>query len=316
MKPFLPSLLFIPALEERFWQKLPQLAHSLGAIAIDLEDSIHHSAKERARRKVLEKASFLTSLRQEYPHLKVTVRINNVRTEHFKRDVALIVQLAETASIDGVFYPKLENTADLDYMGDSFPVDQVFIAAAIETLMGYRLFRKTLLFEKGVRWCVVGGEDLCADMNIDRPTNFYDNPLLLRIVTDVALFSKITGITFWGNIWPYLLTNELLSSLTEECLMDQRMGAIGKAIFHPYQINVVNGIFNFNTRLKTQQCIMAGRLAAISERAHSSGLTVAIHNGRMVDMPELVRLERWIQDIEGDQVKNIFKEQLRELKSL
>jgi hypothetical protein len=62
---------------------------------------------------------------------------------------------------------------------------------------------------------------------------------------------------------------------------------------------------------------MIGRLSAIAERSSKEGLTVALFNGRMVDMPELVKLQRWLREISDNETsEDIIKRIPQELRPL
>jgi citrate lyase beta subunit len=314
-----PSLLFIPALEDRFWLKLLELASRVGGFIIDLEDSIHPSAKDKARDKVLTNRAILKALRERNPHIQILVRVNNANSGHYNADIEMLKELVEERLITGVMYPKPSAPEEIDELRNDLNLveKQVLIFPVIETLSGYTSYDKILSPEKGARWTAVGAEDICADMGIERPMVFYDNPILSRIATDIAIHAKRTGIKLWGNIWPYLPSVELLPFFVEEILKDYMIGAIGKVVFHPYQIDIVNGIFNPEVQREMNKRTMIGRLSAIAERSSKEGLTVALFNGRMVDMPELVKLQRWLREISDNETsEDIIKRIPQELRPL
>lgn len=302
-----PSLLFVPAIEDRFWRKLSELAPKVCGFVLDLEDSIHPKAKKYAREKILQNLDTLRALKEQNAHLHVIIRINNVTTVHYEADIELLRALIKSSLVDGVMYPKPSHPEEIERVNEDLQTQKVFLFVVIETISGYLHYSEILCPEKGVKWAAVGAEDLCADMNIERPVVFYNNPILSRIATDVVLHTKLKGIKFWGNIWPYLDSIELLPFFVEEIINDYIMGAVGKVLFHPYQIDIVNSIFNPEIRREIQKRIMVGRLSAIAKRSEKEGLSVALFNGRMVDMPELVRLRRWLQELsDGDMEKSIL----------
>lgn len=309
-----PSLLFVPALEDRFWSKLPELAPRVGGFIFDLEDSIHHAAKKAARDKILQNLAVLKALREKNAHIQIIVRINNVNTKHYEADVDLIRELMKNSHVDGIMYPKPSGPEEIDRINNDLETQKIFLFVVIETLAGYARYKEILSSDKGVQWTAIGAEDLCADMNIERPVVFYSCPLLSRIATDVALHAKLRGIKFWGNIWPYLHLIELLPFFVEEIINDYMMGAVGKVLFHPYQIDIVNSVFNPEVRREIQKRVMVGRLSAIAERSKKDGLSVALFNGRMVDMPELIRLRRWLQELSDEDMKKSIVTSVPELR--
>ena len=302
-------LLFLPALEARFWRKLPDLAGSLRGVIIDLEDSIHPDAKTRARDAVRDQLSVLERLRNSQPHLELILRVNNRHTRFYEGDLELVDYLGSEALLTTVMYPKIGSAEEVELVSRAVP-ESIALFLAIETLSGYSAHREILAQNGRIRYVAIGAEDLCADMSLERPAVFYDNPLLNHIAATVALQAKLAGIQLWGNIWPYLSSSELFTAFQREVDLDQQFGAVGKVIFHPYQIDVVNRGFNLASREEAQRQRMLGRLEAIAQRVEAHGLTVAIHNGRMVDMPEYVRLRKWYDTLDDPAARQEVQELL------
>lgn len=313
-KPSKPSLLFIPAIEERFWRKLPELAPIVGGIIVDLEDSIHPRWKRKAREFILKQKELLAKIRQQNKDFAVILRINNVKTKFFEGDIELTKSLiSDEQMIEGIMYPKVESSEELTILNEKIDANRLLISVLIENRKGCVNYKEILDTTKGVKWCAVGAEDLCGDLGIDRPVNFYNNPLLCHIAVEIALHAKLQGIHFWGNIWPYLLHNELLPYFIEECLIDKMLCAIGKICFHPYQLEIVNNLFAHPYQKETQKRIMWERLSVIKERALSRGLTVAVCTGRMIDMPELVRARRWLEEETDEEFRKKIEGMMKEI---
>ncbi|MEO1075501.1 MAG: aldolase/citrate lyase family protein [Bacteroidota bacterium] len=298
-------LLFVPALETRFWRKLPALATDLWGVVIDLEDSIHPESKALARDMVEQHRGMLELLKQIAPHLKVVLRVNNRNTAYHEGDLNLANALAEDGLVHILMYPKTEQASEIKGLSETCS-PHLALFPIIETLEGYSSFQDILTAEHRIVYTAIGAEDICADMNVERPAVFYDNPLLSHITATVALHAKRLGIGLWGNIWPYLSSTELLPAFYSEVLLDQQFGAVGKILFHPYQIQAVKGIFNSQYRAEAHQELMLGRLHAIARRSEEYGLTVAVHNARMVDMPELVRLRRWYRGLSTEKKAEVL----------
>lgn len=299
-----PSLLFIPALKDHFWKKIHLLADRIGGVIIDLEDAILQSHKAKAREKVLYYSDLLRTLRAKHRHLRVIIRVNNIGTKFYKADMELVKRLISESLIDSVLYSKPEDPQEINQLSEDINTEQVFIFAAIETLAGYQRYAEILNPDKGVKWAIIGAEDLCADMDIERPIVYYCNPLLNQIAINIALHAKVKGIHFWGNIWPYLSKNELLPYLRREITTDYMMGAVGKVIFHPYQVDFVEEVFNRKHEYEVKKRTMAEKLSELVKRSEKEGLSVGVFNGRMIGTPELVRLQRWLQHIEDEKLKS------------
>lgn len=311
-----PSLLFIPALEERFWHKTSELSSKVGGFIFDLEDSIYFPAKQRARETVLRNTSVLKALGRQ--NVYRIIRINSARTKHYKADIELVKTLIKDLLIDVVMYSKVETGEEIDLLNKDLEIDleaqKVPLFIVIESLSVYFHYKEILCPEKGVRWIAVGAEDLCADMGIERPVNFYSNPLLNHIATDIALYAKLKGINFWGNIWPYLDLTELLPFFIEEIATDYMMGASGKVLFHPYQIDIVDSIFKLQSKMRRKRAIIS-RLTALAERSAEEGLSVVLFNGRVIDIPESLKFQRLLQQLSKQEVDDILANTSDEIKS-
>lgn len=297
------TLLFVPALEDRFWRKLPNLASDVRGFIIDLEDAIHPQAKASARKSVEQHTDTLRQLADAHSQLEIVLRINNSDTDFYGDDLELAGHLSDQSLITGLMYPKVEDVSEVEQLQSHVDTEKISLFPIIETLAGYESYDEILSDEFGVQYTAIGAEDLCADMGIERPSIFYSNPLLHQISTDIALHTKMEDVHLWGNIWPYLTNSELLPDFYDEILLDQQFGAIGKIVFHPYQIKAVNSIFNQEHRYESKKRLMLGRLNALSERSKKKGLSVAIHNGKMVDMPETIRLRRWMDKLDDSETR-------------
>jgi len=314
----LGSILFVPPIRNKYWKKLPSLINRLEGIIFDLEDSIYFTKKSEARKQILKYSDkgFIGSLKKQNPNLKVLIRINNIRTQFFNDDINLISKMGST--IDGVMYPKAESKDELITLcADDNNVKNVFLV--IETLKGFYNLDELIDSSHRVRWCALGAEDFCADLNIDRPLNLYKNPILSKAVSDVLLIAKLRDIKMYGNIWPYIEHENMMKYFKEECLIDCTIGMAGKVLFHPYQIDTVNDIFSDSNDFERMRRMLIGRLSSIARQAKETGLSVAIYNGRIVDMPEMLRLKKWFSSLnveEKNQIENDLQKYCPEFMSI
>lgn len=307
-----PAILMVPALEDRFWLKMCTLCNDLGAIIIDLEDSIYQTAKEVARQKVYGHITVLQKLRNEFPSLLIFIRINNQSTPFYEEDIMLVKALCKKKLLDGIMYPKPDKAEEIKRLKKKINSTNLILAIPIETWNGFLEFKKILKRENSICWATIGAEDLCAELNIERPENFYDNPLLTRIALDIVLHIKTQAIQFIGNIFPFLLrTENHIHNLEREFKNDLMLGAIGKVIFHPEHIEIVNKIASTDKMLKEKELV--GRLSVLKDRIKETGLSVAIYNGRVVDTPEFVRLNNLINEIENEKNRKILSDILSEI---
>jgi len=303
------GFLVFPALEKRFWAKLPSLASGLAGVIIDLEDSIYAAAKADARKMVLANAEVLRALKLNNPELQVYLRINNSATSFFKKDIPLARRLVISKLIDGVCYPKVGSASDLSHLYRVLKTGKTptKLFLAIETLEGYSNYKALIAPELGVRYVVIGAEDLCADMGLARPRVFYDNPLLNHIAVTVSLQAQLKEVSFLGNVWPYLSKSKLLPCFLKELAADFQVGAAGKIIFHPYQIEFVNKALTAELHGRYPGKVILSRISALQKHADDTGLYVVVHDGRMVDMPEKVRFNKWREAVSEKKTKSVPK---------
>lgn len=294
-RPCRPAVLFVPGLKSGFFRNLPANLGELGGVVIDLEDSIHSGRKAEARAEVRNQVQLLSEIRRAVPNLRVVLRINNRATPDYSADVELALSLDRDQVIDAIMYPKPRVADEIRDLASAIKRTRLFLAVAIETPAGYANFPSILDPRLKVRWCAVGGEDLCAGLDVQRPSNFYDHPLLAHVANEIALHAKGQDLVYLGNIWPYqsLEGAPCPADFEAECEDDAARGATGKFAFQPWQLPLINRWMALPTH-DEEKLLVFGRLKAILDRVRADGLSVTIHRGRMVDQPEGVRLRRWM----------------------
>lgn len=226
------SLLFIPGNNPSMIQNAD--VFDSDAIIFDLEDSVDLIEKDNARnlvREYLETSSTLPSL--------VVLRVNPVDTSFFKKDINLVL----TNHVDYILLPKA--TVDslnileeiLIELENKFKIEKPKVIALAESSKSIiQIFK--IACHKRVEAILLGAEDLCNDLEIDR-SNQGDEILFARSrVVYACTAKKIISIdTPNTNV-----DDEKL--LKQDCLNAKRLGMKAKAAIHPNQLEIINEIFS------------------------------------------------------------------------
>lgn len=272
--PIWRSLLFIPANNQKFVSK----AHTRGADAIilDLEDSIAPDQKADARQRLATAAQQVAE-----NGVDVLVRIN---AEFLEEDVTA----AALASVKALVLPKVESA------------DTVMAAAALldrlEAEKGLNIGAIRLLAQI---------EDVRALPNLDAIATA--SPRLLGMSLGSEDFSASAGMlplpeTLYGpnqqvvfacrraDILPFGFPASITlfddqTALQQAATQAANMGFVGALCIHPKQATELNRAFT-----PAEQAVAeAQQLLAAFEQAQAEGVAVFAHQGKMVDLPVILR---------------------------
>ncbi|MBQ4491142.1 MAG: CoA ester lyase, partial [Pyramidobacter sp.] len=138
-------------------------------IIMDLEDAVAMSEKDAARTMV---SKFLR--RGDFGSTEVTVRINGVDTEYWKKDLEAVVPHKR---LDGIRLPKADSPQiikdvdeELSRLEDKFGIEQghIKLFCILETAYGIWHAYDVATASKRVAAILPGGEDLVADLKTSR----------------------------------------------------------------------------------------------------------------------------------------------------
>ncbi|MBI9008434.1 MAG: CoA ester lyase [Tenericutes bacterium] len=271
------SLLFIPGNNPSMIQNAD--VFNSDGIIFDLEDSVDINEKDNARNLV---NNYLSSA-NNYPSL-VVLRVNPIDTEFFKKDIELI----KTKKINYILLPKTTMDA-LNVLEEmlydievKFDLDTVKVIALVESAKSIiQIFK--IAKHCRVEAILLGAEDLCNDLEIDRSNE--GNEILFarsRVIYACASNNIISIDTPNTNI-----DDELL--LREDCLNAKNLGMKAKSSIHPSQLEIINEVFSPSKK----EIIWAKRVLEAVEKNIGKGAFSL--DGKMIDKPIILKAQKIIQ---------------------
>lgn len=295
-------LLFVPAVKSAYYKSALDLSHNLAGIVLDLEDSVSQKAKTEARKAIIRN---IPALWQKAPE-KCWLRINNRESPAHSEDLALVEELANNDVYPSLMYPKYSRSTDVIKLRSILRKDSQRLFVNIESFEAIENTSALFARELQIYGAAVGAEDLSAWLGIDRPAKFYSNPLFAYSAAKIACACHASGIAFWGNIWPFMVSEETNPYWLGEIQEDIHLGAHGKIIFHPNQIKDVNR--SFAEAFQQKQPILE-KLHQLLNASLEDGSLVALHHAKMIDGPEITRALRLLKrfpDLELSTLAQMF----------
>ncbi len=243
------------------------------AVIFDLEDSVSLDEKDSAR-------VLVEQLVKTIPiDTEIVVRINPFDSHFYKHDIKVMKDLP----IHTILLPKasLESIKDLDsQLKDS----SITIFALIETAQGIEDVFNILKSTNRCVGLILGGEDLCVDLNCERTKEGLEILYArTRVVNAAKALKRIVIDT------PFTDTLDEVG-LKNDCIYAKRLGFDGKASINPRQIDTINEVFS-PTKKEIRQAI---RIIEAKNNALKQGLGVFSLDGKMVDLPIIKRAEQTI----------------------
>jgi citrate lyase subunit beta / citryl-CoA lyase len=282
------SLLFVPADSPRKLEKA--MASGADALIVDLEDSIAHDGKERARKSA---AAFLSETVPASSRPYLIVRVNGLATGLIDADLDAIA----LARPDAVMLPKAEGGASIVNLDAKLAVREAIngladghikiLAIATETAAS--LFRAGTYAGASKRLSALtwGSEDLSADLGAETNRNaegvLLDPYRLARVLCLAGAASA--GIPAIDTIFADFRESDR-EAFRRECGAARRDGFMGKMAIHPTQIPIINQAFTPAPEAIAQAQSIVDAFAANPDAG------VAVVGGSMVDRPHLARAKR------------------------
>jgi citrate lyase subunit beta/citryl-CoA lyase len=275
------SMLFVPALNERFIDGAPR--RGADCIQIDLEDSIPPDLKDKARDRAAPVAAALAA-----QGLDVVVRIN--------RPWRLAVRDLEAAvgpHVTAINLPKVPNAAHVRAVGEildelefaaGLPVGHTRLVVMIETAEGL-LDMPGIAASPRVVALTVGAEDLAVSMGM-QPV---EDALYLPNVQAVAAAraAGILPIGYVGTVANYA-DRDAFRRTAERARI---LGFVGGFCIHPDQVPILNAAFS----PRAEEVEAAHELIAAYATAQAAGWGAIAVNGQMVDQPVIDRARLLLQ---------------------
>lgn len=285
------SLLFVPADSERKFEKA--LGSSTDAIILDLEDSVAHANKAKARDSA---ASLVSAAKNQPKRPRLYIRVNALDTGLTDADLDGVMRAAP----DGIFLPKSLTGADVQHLAAKLAVREAeyglsdgatrIIAIATETapaIFGLGSYRGASHRLEALTW---GAEDLSADIGAETPRladGTYTQPFAL--VRSLALFgAHAADVVAMDTVYPHFRDAE---GFRRDCELARRDGFTSKMAIHPDQVPVINEVFT----PPAEEIARAKKIIALFAANPEAGVIGL--DGEMLDKPHLKRAERLLKRV-------------------
>lgn len=265
------SMLFIPGNNPGMLQSAD--VFDADSIIFDLEDSVSLEEKDAARALVYE---ILNTIKF---NTDIVVRINPFDSKYYLKDISKL----KNSNIKAILLPKAScnSMEDLD---NKLKGTNIKIIALIETTLGVENAFNILNTTDRCIGLMLGGEDLCVDLNCERTKEgteiFYSRS---KVVSCCRALKKMVIDT------PFTDTTDE-EGLRQDTLFAKSLGFDGKASINPRQIMIINDIYS-PTEEEIQYAL---QVVEAKEKALIEGKGVFSLYGKMVDLPVIKRAERII----------------------
>lgn len=266
------SMLFIPGNNPGMLQNAD--VFDSDCVIFDLEDSVSLDEKDSARilvKEVLNTFDF---------NCEVIVRINPFDSPYYEEDVEKL----KASKIDLFLLPKasIESIKDLS---QRLKDTNIKIMVLIETALGVEQAYEILSSDESVLGLMLGGEDLCVDLNCVRTKAAHE-----------IFYARTRLVNSAKALKKFIIDTPFTDTLDEEGLYTdskfaKSLGFDGKAAINPRQIVTINNVFSPTL----EEVRHARRIIDAKNDALKQGLGVFSLDGKMVDLPIIKRAENLLK---------------------
>jgi len=270
------TMLFMPGNNPGMLQD----AAILGAdsIILDLEDAVSLTEKDSARILVREAIKAL-----DYSQVEVVVRVNPLDTEFGQQDVDMIARVKPNT----LLIPKaneeeiklVDKLLDKIEKEEGFTPGSIKIISLIETALGLENVYNVIQASKRTVGVLLGGEDLTADLGIERTKEGEEIFYARNKIATVCRALKVDAIDT-----PFTDTNDY-EGLAKDTAKAKGLGLTGKSAINPRQIDTIYSVF----APTEDELKRALRILDAMEEAEKEGKGCCSLDGKMIDAPVIHR---------------------------
>jgi citrate lyase subunit beta/citryl-CoA lyase len=289
MKSDLPvwrSLMYVPVNVEKFIDK----AHTRGAdvIQLDLEDAVPPAEKANARKLVEKNAA-----RVRRGGADVVVRIN--------QPLALAVRDLEHSicpDVDGIAITKADSASHVRLLDQlvteleekrGMKTGHTKFLTMIETADAFTRIDEIPRASPRTVGMLIGGEDFALDMNAQP-----DDDVLLAPKARMIIAARAAGVMplgFIGTVADFSDWDRFRAMVRRA----RRFGFDGAGCIHPGQVKIVNEEYTPST----EEVGYARKVIQMDKEAAAAGRGSFQIDGKMIDIPVVVRAERLLRRYEA-----------------
>lgn len=286
------SLLYVPGNNEKFIAK----AHTRGADAIilDLEDSVPEQERPRAREMLADAVKSVTQSGAD-----ATVRINRP-LRHMVRDVEAAVRAGARA----LFVTKVEGAEHLQLVAElvgeverevGLAHGRIKLVAMIESASAYFNAQAVAAATPRNIGMNLGGEDFALDVGMSPDTETLMVPKQTILIAAKA--ARIMAMGFIGTVADYTDTDAFRATVRRS----RKFGFEAASVVHPSGIPILNEEFTPGA----DEVAQAGRIIDAYKTAQAEGRGAIRVDGKMIDVPVVVRAERLLARYAAIRAKEI-----------
>jgi citrate lyase subunit beta / citryl-CoA lyase len=281
MKANLPvwrSLLYVPANVKKFIDGAAK--RGADAIILDLEDAVPAAERLGARKALREKAQTVAAQGAD-----IVVRINRPWRQAVLDLEAAVwpeVQALALTKIDSADHVRLidEVVSELEAERGIAPGTIVF-SVMIETAAAWFKMAEIAASSPRNVAMVLGGEDFALDVGmLPTPEAYFLPKQTLAIAARAA---GIMPLGFIGTVADY----KDLDGFKDTVIRSRGLGFMGASVVHPAQIPILNEHFSPSAA----EVASAEKIVAAYEQATAAGRGSIAVDGKMIDVPVVIRAE-------------------------
>lgn len=277
----LRSWMFVPGNKQRFLDKAEGL--SVDAVIFDLEDGVPPDGKELGR------AQIAGALEAGRIPARKYVRVNEVGSDWFKRDVEVVV----VPGFDGLILPKVESVEEIHEAarilddwerGAEVEAGTTELVIAIESGLGLLTAAELAAASPRVSALMLGTEDFALDMGLSARRE-REAQELVYARSALVVAARSARVLVIDGVYPDYADAE---GLEHDAGQARRLGFDGKTLFHPGQIDDINRIFSPTA---TEIDYAREIVKAFDEAVERGDGAVAV-GGQLIDRPIVLRAQR------------------------
>ena len=260
------SLLYMPGSNTRALEKARTLPAD--GLIFDLEDAVAPSAKETARKQIIETLSA-----GGYGPRELIVRVNGLDTPWGEADLGALLN----CHADAVLLPKVSSPKDLhraiDVLNKAGVSDDLPVWIMAETARCILDIGQIAASHPRLAAIVVGTSDLARELRVRHTPNRQG---LLTALSLCVLAARANALSVIDGVHLDLEDND---GLAATCQQGRDLGFDGKSLIHPLQLAVSNKSFSPSEN----EIERSREIVAAWNRAVSLGKGVVVVDGRLVE---------------------------------
>jgi citrate lyase subunit beta/citryl-CoA lyase len=278
--------MYVPVNVEKYVDK----AHTRGAdvIQLDIEDSVPLSEKANARKLVEKNAA-----RVRRGGADVVVRINQPLSMAV-RDIEHSV----CPDVDGIAVTKVTGASHIQLLDElvseleqirGMAVGHTKFIAMIETPEAFFKIREITTASSRIVACNIGGEDFALNNNMQPSGDalFYPKQHMVFAANAAGIMPLgfVDSVATFGD-W---------DNFRKMVRRSRNFGFVGAGCIHPGQVTIVNEEY----KPSAEEVEYARKVIALDKEAAAAGRASFALDGKMIDIPIIVRAERLLKRYEA-----------------